>query len=284
MKYSNFIWSEFVYGGHLLSLGSSAIVLMLMFIFNVNIRFEFLFVVYLGTQCIYAYNRYKELEFDTSTNLHRTNHLKNYDKSLYVISIFYGLIYLLILCYYGNIQSIFFGFFLLIIGLFFTYKGKTLSKKIIGFKSIYTAVSWSLLVFFTVIYFSIPFKLITYLLFIFVFLRWIINTSFFDIKDIESDKKRELKTLPIYFGEEKFLDILQFLNLLSIFPILLGVIIKELPVYSFLLTFSFFYSFYYIYKARSKKTNITNLSYVLVDSEFYYWPFLVLLGFVLMQL
>lgn len=284
MKSSDFIWNEYVHGGHLLSIGSSAIVLTVMFILEVQIRFEFLLIVYLGTQCIYSYNHYKEIEFDSITNLHRTTHLNSYNRYQDVITIFYGSIFLLLLIYYGNTNSFLFGCILLILGLFFTYRGKTLSKKIVGFKSVYTAFSWSLIVIFTSIYCSYPIDLIVLLLFLFVFMRWIINTSFFDIKDIKSDKKREIKTMPLYFGKDNFLDLLQILNLLSIFPILIGVLIKQIPIYAFLLTFTFFYSFYYIQKARSKKTQITNLSYIFVDSEFFYWPFLVLLGFILIQI
>lgn len=283
MKYSDFLWNEYVHGGHLLSLGSSAIVLTLMLILKVQIRFEFLLIVYLGTQCIYSYNHYKEIEFDSITNLHRTIHLNSYNKYQNVITIFYGSMFLLLLIYYGNINSIFFGCSLLILGLFFTYRGKTLTKKIIGFKSIYIAFSWSLLIIFTSIYCSYSINLVVLFFFIFVFMRWMINTSFFDIKDIKSDKNREIKTMPLYFGKDNFLDLLQVLNLLSIFPILIGILVKQIPTYSFLLTFTFFYSFYYIQKARSKKTQITNLSYIFVDSEFFYWPFLVVLGCMFIQ-
>ncbi len=282
MKYSNTLWNEFIYGGHWLSIGASAIALSIIFLLNISIKWEFLLIAYLGTQCIYNYNHFKELELDMLTNTNRSKHLQKYQKYGKTIISIYGICYILLLFFYGNISSIIFGSFLLFLGLFFSLAIKPLFKKIIGFKLIYTSFSWALLVPFTVIYHSYKIDFLLIIFFIFAFFRIIITTTFFDIKDMELDKKIGLTTLPIIFGREKCIDFLQIFNLISISPIIIGIFLKLLPLHAFLLVFLFFYSFYYIQKSRNQEIDISNLSYVVVDGEFYYWPFLLVIGFILL--
>mgnify|MGYP001562821980 CR=1 FL=1 len=62
------IWKEFVYGGHLLSLGAASIVFTSAILLEIKITWDCLLVVYLGAQIIYLYNRYKEFKKDSLTN------------------------------------------------------------------------------------------------------------------------------------------------------------------------------------------------------------------------
>ena len=56
-------------------------------------------------------------------------------------------------------------------------------------------------------------------MFLFIFLRGIINVTFFDIKDIESDGARGLKTLPVMLGRERTLKFLHWLNIFAFIPL-----------------------------------------------------------------
>lgn len=253
-----------------------------MILFDLEIKIEFLLISYLGTRCIYLYNFYKEIDYDKLNNHCRTSHLKIFGRHLPMIVFFYGLGYFILLIISASIETIIFGFIFLSLGILFTIKGKIISKRIIGFKTLYTSLSWSILVPFTLIYCSqmkINFQIMLFV--IFVFIRWIINTSFFDIKDMESDEKRKLKTIAIKLGRNNFLDFLQIINIVSIFPIIIGIFIFNLPVYSFFLTLTFFYTFYYICKARNNDIDITKLSHVIVDGEYFVWPFMLLFGLII---
>jgi hypothetical protein len=108
MKFSEFLWEEFIYGGHWLSIGASSIVLSIMIIYDMSIRWEFLFIVYLLLQCIYSYNHYKELEEDLHSNSPRVKHLTKYRHFIPYITSIYGVIFLGLLIYSGNKESIFF--------------------------------------------------------------------------------------------------------------------------------------------------------------------------------
>lgn len=277
MDLSKFGWNEFVYGGHWLSIGASAIALSTMILLDFAIRWEFLLIVYLGTQCIYNYNHYEEMDKDSLNDSERVEHLRKYDCHIPTITAIYGIMYFSLLVYFGENQSVFFGGFLLILGLLFTYGGKNLSKKIMGFKSAYTAFSWALLPIFTAIYISYQINEKLILFFLFVFFRWMVNTITFDIKDIKSDKKEKLLTFPIVYKDE-LSKLLHIMNLLSFMPLIIGIYLGFIPSYVFLLFLLFFYSFYYIEKAKRENIDVQSIYYILVDGEYCYWPILLLIG------
>lgn len=274
----DFICKEFVYGGHLIGLTASAIVLSAMLLMDVSIRWEFLLIAYLVTQCVYTYNHYKEMETDSLDNFNRTNHLKKYQKLLPLIITVYGVGFFALLFYFGNAESFIFGGAILLLGLLYTYKLKKLTKKIVGFKNIYTSVAVSLLILLTAFYYSYPINLLVILVTIFLFFNMVINTSFCDIKDMDSDRKQNLLTLPLYLGKQNFLLFLSMLHFLPFIIIPLGVFFGILPLYSLFLLIMFFYSFYYIQKVRDTKTDIQRLSSVILDGEFMIWPFLLFVG------
>ena len=279
MRYLDFIWNEFIHGGHWGSLNASAISLSAMVILKTDIRWELILIAYLGTQCIYNYNHFKELEFDIVSNSPRVNHLRKYLDVLPILTAIYGTIFFSLLIYFGNKLSIFFGGFLLIFGLLFTNKGKDISKKIIGFKSFHASFGWALLIILTAIYCSYHIDLTVFLLFIFVFIRIMINTSFSDIKDLKSDRKKKLLTFPMFFKDKKYyLHLLHIINFMSFIPLWLGVILGMMPYFSLFLFFSLFYSFFYIKKAENKEISVDSLYNVIVDGEYYYWPFLLFIG------
>jgi len=276
------IWNKFVYGGHLACLGVTALAFAVSILLNIKITWEFLVMVYLLSELTLLFNYYKEINRDVLTNPERANYHKQHLKFLPFLIFFYGIGFLILMICFGNFKNITMGIFLIFLGILFTLIFKKITKKITGFKTFYVSLCFGLLVFFTAIYYSFPLNSVVLLIFLFVFLRLSVNISFFDIKDIESDRKEGLRTFPIFFGKDNFLNYLHIVNLLSFTPIIFGVITKTLPFFSLFLLFLFFYSLYYIEKAKNKNTNIRTLSYTLVDGEYFFWPIILLLGKFLM--
>ena len=272
------VCNEFIYGGHLIALGTVGIVISSMFLFSINIQLEFLLIVYLGTLSIYSYDYYKDVDIDSSNSSPRVKHLKRYYKFRpLMISLYIGG-FLFLLLYFGNLGSIIIGISLLLLGLLYTKKFKKFTGKLIGFKSYYTALSFSLLTVFTAIYCTYPLNLVLLIFFVFVFLQILLITSFCDIKDMEADKKQNLKTLPIYLGKHKFLIFLHLINFMSFVLIITTVNIKLLPSFAMFLILSNVYCFYFILKAKSTKTDIHTLTNVMVDASYFFWPFFLFLG------
>lgn len=272
-----FVKNEFIYGGHLLSFGASSIVFTSAIILNIKITLDFIVIVYLIFYVSYSYNRLKEFKKDFLTNFNRTKHIERYIKYIPLINFIFILIIIIILFYNDDFNSFIFGLTILLFGYLYTDFFKEVTKKVAGFKNFYVAFVWATLVIFLAFYYNIFLSIPLLLLFIFVFLRWLLNTIFFDLKDIDTDKKDNLQTVPVLLGRRKTLVILQNINMLSLVPIIIGVYENIFPFFALSLCVFYFYSFYYLRRARKNEVNIQKLSYVMVDGEYVFWPMTVLL-------
>jgi 4-hydroxybenzoate polyprenyltransferase len=156
------------------------------------------------------------------------------------------------------------------------YYPKNLTSKIIGFKNLYVSLFWALSIVFLALYTNSKFEPTLLILFIFVFLRFIVSTVFFDLKDIESDKKEGLKTIPTVFGLRETTRLLNIVNLVSVLLLVGAILFRILPVYSASLVLFFFYDLYYVtWGAKKEKGVLRFISYVVVDGEYIFWPIII---------
>ena len=278
MKYLKIAWNEFVYGGHLLSLGLVSVVYTISLILSIKVTLDFLLIVYLGTESVFLYNRYKELKIDFLSNPERTEHVKRHIKEIRFIVFLFPLILFIILIYNKNFPGLIFAAFLILLGFFYSKFLKKITQKIIGFKDFFVALIGGLLVFFLMIYYAEPINPAFFLFFIFVFLKCFVNTTFFDIKDIEIDKKMGLKTLAVVFGQDKLIRILGVITILTMMPLIIGVYFEILPILSLALFLTVPYTFLYFEQLENKKIASSFLYNVIVDGEFLFWPIFVFLG------
>ena len=277
-NFNNNLLNKFIYNGHLISLGASGIVLTFIFLIEKPVSLVVLISAYLLTLISLLYNRYKEQEIDFLTNPERTKSLKNYFKNILPITVITFIIITFLLIRNGAITSFIFLILLIVIIFLYTKFLKNLTNRIIGFKNIIFSLITSSLLIFTAFYYSHKFLSFSFLIiFIFCFLRMMINTIFLDIKDRESDKKIRLKTLPIIFGYEKTILILKIISLSSGLLLLLGIFFNFIPIYSLMLLIVIPYSFYY-FKKSEKKENFYLVNYILADGEFILWPISVIIG------
>lgn len=273
-----FIKNEFIYGGHLLSAGAVGIVFTAAVLLNIRITWDFAVISYLITYIAYAYNKLAELKSDFLTNGSRARHIERNARLLPMVIIVSLSLILLLLFQFGSLNGIIFVLFMIIGSLLYTLYFKSFTKKIIGFKSFYVSFFWASLVFLLVLYYSADITVAVFLLFIFVFLRFVVSTVFFDIKDMESDKLSGLKTLPVFLGKDNVLALIHVLNVFSFLPIVIGFYFQVFSVLSLLLLIFYFYTFYYLRLANRGGVNIQKLSYVMVDGEYLLWFLVIALG------
>lgn len=277
IKNLKIIEHEFVYSGHLIAFASVCIVFSSALLLNIKIGIDFLMIIYLLTFSALLFNRYKEQRIDILNNSIRTGYLTKYFN--YTILILFISIFISagIMIYYTKLISLFFYFVLVFLSLLYTKYFKNLTRFIFLFKNIsFSLLTISLLVLMTT-YYDYLFDFAFLMICVFVFLRMFINTVFLDIKDVEGDTKMKLKTIPVLFGEMKTLKILQLLSIISILPILLGIYLKILPLFSLILILIVPYSFYYFSKSKKRK-NFYLVNYFLADSEFILWLILTSLA------
>lgn len=272
-----FAKNEFIYGGHLLSLGAASIVFTSAVLLDTRITWDFLLIAYLVVYVANSYNRMVEFKKDFLTNPLRSQHLKNYIEYLPCIIITSFSIIAGLLLKFGNLGSLAFVLFMIVGSVLYTMYFKDVTRRVVGFKSFYVSFFWASLIVLLALYYGLPVGLSVSLVFLFVFSRIIVNAIFFDIKDINSDALYGLKTLPAYLGKEKVFVLMHILNVFSFFPLLFGVYTEKLPAISLSLVVFYFYTFYYLSLIDKKNVSIQKLSYIMVDGEYVLWSVIVLL-------
>lgn len=275
---SQFIRNEFIYGGHLLSAGAVGIVFTAAILLDIKITWDFAVISYLITYIAYSYNKLAELKSDFLTNGSRARHIERNARLLPVAIIISFSLIVFLLFQFSSSNGIIFVIFMIIGSLLYTLRFKSFTKDIIGFKSFYVSFFWASLIFLLVFYYNSDITIAVFLLFAFVFLRFIVSTVFFDIKDMESDRLSGLKTLPVFLGKDKVLALIHILNIFSFLPIILGFYFNFFSVLSLLLLIFYFYTFYYLKLANRGGINIQKLSYIMVDGEYLIWFFVIVLG------
>lgn len=269
------ITDELIYGAHLVALGAVGITLSIVLVFDLRPNLLHLFIAYLIYLIIYSYNYFRELLQDMKTNPERVKHISSAKKWRQISP----LVYILLLCVsliFTNLLTAILVAFITLGGILYTEKFKR--TPILGFKTYYVSFFWSILVL------TIPFfydlDTVPYLYFVlFIFIRGLVNTIFSDIKDIESDRERGIKTLPVYWGKKKTLYILQIINIISMLPLLVGVVDNKLPFAALLLSITIINGFYYLTRALYMSEKSLRLhSSILIDGEYIFWPAVIIIG------
>jgi 4-hydroxybenzoate polyprenyltransferase len=272
------IWNEFIYGGHLLSLGATSVVLTSSFLLDIKITWDCLILVYLGSQIVYLYDRIREIKNDLLTNFDRTQYIKKNFSYLALAILVYSLVFFGILLYFNKLFILIFTSILLFLGLSYSRFFKKKTKNIIGFKNLFVSFIWSLLIVFLTFYYYSSFSVPFFLIFSFVFLRLLIHEIFSDAKDVLSDKNQKLLTLPIIFGRKKTIIILQSINIISLTPLFFGIYYNFFPISSIILSFAILYTSFYLYMFERNKKHNMNSYYAFTDGEYILWAPLFLIG------
>lgn len=271
-------YHEFIYGAHLTALASTSIVCTFFILFNIEINVIALLIAYLTTFIIYSHDYQKDSSIDSEIDVEKIIYIKNRKKLYpYIIGSYIILnLFLLLLSFYiyKNYNFTIFIIIILTGGILYTFGLKKLTKYFPGFKSIYTTALWAYAGSFFIIYYNgLDFNFIYLIMFLFIFLKLLINAIFFDIKDVNIDKKHNLKTIPILLGNNKTIILLSILNVVALIILTYTVYMGLIPSYGIILGIFFFYTEYYIFKARHKnQKNILKYTYILPDSEFILWP------------
>lgn len=278
MNRISFLGKEFVHGGHLFALGNSAIVLTILLLLNLPPNIVILVIPYLITQIIYSYNHFRELNADTLTNPERTRHIMQQAFLVKFSFLVYSLV-LSILLFFTNSLTLFLVISIIVGGLSYTeYFKYLLSRKFIGLKNFYTAFFWSMLIFIVPSFYNIQITGFFLYFFSYVFIRGIAGMAFSDVKDIQSDSERNLKTFAVIFGKNQTIVILYLFNILSLVPLILAVSSNNAPKSALSLAFSSIYSIIYLTRALFLDGKaLRRLTYVFVDGEYTFWPILIMI-------
>ena len=271
---------EFIYGGYLSSLSAPAILLTLSFVLRFPADILSLIVIFSGVHAAYLLNRYHELEVDILTNPKRSKHLKKQRAKLpWKIGLFtiFSLFIILVKC---KVTFLIVGILIFLLGAMYSLFFKGLSKKIPLFKNFYAAFLWTLLIpLFLVWEENVSYSMYSVIFFsLFVFFQLFIDTSACDVKDLWSDKRSGLKTLPALLGIKRAILILKILNIISLLILICGYLLRCLSFsVIFLGAFVVLYDLYYLRRCEKNPKDETTYS-ILIDGGYILWPLVTFLA------
>ena len=277
-------YEELVFGGHLLALGTASIAASAAFILGRTPGWDLLLMAYLFSFGAYSVNRLSDFEEDSISNPGRTSYLASRRRLLPIISgLSFGVGYALAILR----NLVFFAGLLLplLLAVAYSFGSKSMSRTLgisrlkEGFlvKNIAISFGWSLIpVLVGLYYLQLPLALFAFCPFI--FMRLMVNTIFFDIRDVEADIKYGVKTLPDSIGigaSWRFMDIVDALScvyivslfLIGVFPLFVGLLVVFTP-----------YSMTYRYYARKTPKHKDSLRDFVADGEYIIWGLVTYIG------
>jgi len=147
-------------------------------------------------------------------------------------------------------------------------------KDILGVKNAIVALAWAGTCSFLplTVSFRVPIQIL--LVFYFLFIRCVINTTIFDVRDIEGDKLSGVRTIPVVFGRRKTKNLLLILNSTLIPWLAFSYLAGYFHLYLFVLIFAIVYGYWYILHFCKEGLKIGKSMDLLVDGE---WILIVLL-------
>lgn len=263
------------YDGHFTAISAACVSALPTYLLGFSVPVIIHIIPFLGSEIIYSFNRYKEKKQD-GFNLNNETLLRK-KNIFYPFFFFFFLFFIGYLLWIQHIELLLFSFIVIAMGLLYTIFLKKLTKKIVGIKVFFVSFCWALIVFLPFVFkrnflenfFS------ALIIFLFVFLNVLLFELFLDFRDIKQDRKNNLLTLPAVMTMPMLIFSLCFLNFLSFFMILLGIVLNLLPTLSFFLFFSFLYNLIFLL-IITKKVNIKERFYeFLVDFGKILWLLIV---------
>jgi len=278
------VYREIVLGGHLLALGTVSIAYTSSILMGHFPTVDLLFMAYLFSYGAYTINRSVEIDQDALANPIRTEYLQRRKRYLPGLAVTcFGVGYAL-----AALRNLTFFIALLmplLLSLMYSV-GSNRLEPIIGVKklkerlfvkNLAISFGWSLIPILVGLYY----QEITSILILFspyVFLRLMVNTIFFDVRDRDGDSKFGIRTLPTVYGIRASFAAMTAVDILSTTYTVALVALKMMPMYTAFALFLPAYSASYRWLARRPNANINMLCDTVADGEYAIWGPLMHLG------
>jgi len=283
MSVPSAVYKELVYGGHLLALGTSSIAATAALLLGKSPTWDLLLMGYLFTLGAYTINRVSDFREDALSHPDRTAYLrgrlgtlKGVAAGCFAIGYF--------LAYLRNI--VFFAALLVPLALALAYSlgsdamkgalGASRLKDVVLVKNVTISFGWSLIPVMVGLYFlQLPLAILA--LCPFIFLRLMVNTIFFDQRDVEADRAVGVKTLPLAMGGRGSSRVMDIIDVGAGAYLAAVVAAGVLPLFTAALLIFVPYSLVYRAYARSGKHR-DSLRDFAADGEYVLWGVVTYIG------
>jgi len=232
-----------VYSNLYLALGGMSCAYLTMTILQVSIKLEPLLITFFMTWFLYSLNRLSDMKEDKINNPERVKFFHKYGKYfLYTSGAGYFILAFSSIIFF-NIYIFIHAIIPMIIALGYSFFRL---KKYLLLKDIIVAVVWGNLALLTSAYYGFQYSTIAILIFTFIFLRVMVTTIMFDIKDIKGDKVTGVNTLPVRYGKRSTQISLYIINFSSIVFTLTIFRVFLQSYFVYFLLIPIIYSFFYV--------------------------------------
>lgn len=278
------LYREIVLGGHLLALGTSSIAFSSAILSGWIPSADLLLMAYLFSFGAYAINRNAEIDQDALSNPHRTEYLRRrrkYLPTIVVASFIVGYT----LAFMRNLTFFLALLVPLLLSLLYSIGSRKLTpligakrlKERLFVKNLTISFGWSLIPLLVGLYY----ESLTLGLFLFgflIFLRLMVNTIFFDVRDVRGDSANGIRTIPTIYGIKRSFAVMSFVDIISAFYIVLLTTFNLMPIYIVIMLVLPLYSAFYRSLAGRPNANINTLCDTVSDGEYIMWGPLIYLG------
>lgn len=252
-------------------------------LYQISVEYSLLLANFLLTFTIYNLNKLTDIKED-SINLPERAGFINKNKKVITYATIASYVAALSLAFLQNSFAVLIILFPLCMGI--VYSIKILSfrlKDILGVKNAIIALAWAGTCSFLPIAVSFRAPIQILLVFYFLFVRCVVNTATFDVRDIEGDRMSGVRTIPVVLGRKKTKNLLLLLNSTLIPWLAFSYFAGFFHQYLFVLIFAIGYGYWYILHFCKDELKIGKSLDLLVDGE---WILIALLAtaFVLYQI
>ena len=283
MSFASGAYRELVYGGHLLALGTSSMAATAALVMGKAPTWDLLLMAYLFSFGGYSINRISDFGQDAVSHPDRTAYLKSRMGWLKgAVAACFAVGYVLALLR----NPFFFAGLLVPLLLAFAYcVGSDWVKDCFGVSWLMEATlvmnmtvsfGWSLVPFLVGLYY-LEFPAAVFAFAPFIFLRLMVNTIFFDQRDMEADASFGVKTLPVKLGISGSTRVMDVLDLASAAYLAAIVAAQLVPLFAGALLVFVPYSFAYRAYAGSGKHR-DSLRDLVADGEYVLWGVVTTIG------
>lgn len=264
----------------LLALSAASMALFFSILFFRVLSMTYFLVIFLLTYAVYGMDRLASLEEDRLSHPERTRFLQR-NRWLFAVSIVLAFSSsLLLAAASGWVVTL-----IPIAPIVVIFYSGNLSQKVLGtrrpnlkqyfiIKDIAIASGWAFLLFVTSVYLGRPIGSEQCLFLIPLLMKLFVMAVVYDFKDINSDRRASIRTLPIVMGEDSSKLVLHILNIVATIIILLLVYFGLLPLLGVIFIPAFIYQFFMIHLVREDAPEW--VYFILCDLEQFFW--LVFLG------
>jgi 4-hydroxybenzoate polyprenyltransferase len=284
------LYKELVYGGHLLAFGTASIAASAALVLGWTPTWDLLLMAYLFSYGAYMVNRLSDFDQDRVSHQDRTSYLEGRRRLLpAIVVVSFGVGYALALL--RNL-ALFAGLLVpLVLAVSYSVGSERMGRALgmsrlkegLFVKNLTVSIGWSLIPILVGLYYLpqvLQLPVAVFALCPFVFLRLMVNTIFFDVRDVEADAAYGVGTIPVSLGVDASYKLMDVVDFSSGLYVALLVLLRVLPGFAGLLVVFTPYSFAYRYFSQRSMKHKDSVRDLAADGEYVLWGFVTYLGLI----